>query len=90
MHQQKITVRPDSKGRVSLGKFAKGVSSFTVLTDQHHRVILEPNVEIPAREKWLFENKEALEKVKRGLAQAAAGKLTDLGTFAENLNEDDN
>lgn len=63
MSQKQISkVRPDSKGRIFLGKIAEGVSSYTVITD-HGRIILEPNVEIPAKEKWLWENKTALKQV---------------------------
>jgi hypothetical protein len=44
-----ITVRPDSKGRIALGAFAKGVSSFRVHKEEGGRVVLEPFVEIPMR-----------------------------------------
>ena len=33
---------------------------------------------IPSSEKWLYENKRALESVRRGLRQAAKGKVTKL------------
>ncbi len=67
-------VRPDSKGRILLGALAKGVSSYTVTKD-NGRIILEPNVEIPAKEKWLWENKTALQKVKKGLQDSAARRV---------------
>ncbi|MDD3014335.1 MAG: hypothetical protein PHC34_11590 [Candidatus Gastranaerophilales bacterium] len=41
---------------------------------------------IPPEEAWLFENKEALESVKRGLDDAAAGRLSK---FEESLEEFD-
>jgi hypothetical protein len=44
------------------------------------RTILEPMVEIPAREAWLYENKGALEKVKKGLSER--GKIKR-GSFAK-------
>lgn len=80
------TIRPDSKGRITLGTFAKGVSSFSVHVDKSHRIILEPLVEIPAREKWLFENKFALNQVKKGIQDAATGKVTkkDFSHFLKN------
>ena len=52
-------VRPDAKGRITLGQLAVGVSSFAIHIDKHHRIILEPFAEIPAKEKWLYQNKEA-------------------------------
>src|SRR5687768_8006630 len=81
-------LRPDSKGRVALGELAKGVSSFHVSVEGE-RVILEPYVEIPAREKWLFENPEALTSVKRGLADSAAGKTKRRGSFAKHVDDTD-
>lgn len=45
-----------------------------------HKIILEPYTEIPAQEKWLFKNHEALKKVKRGLEDSAAGRLRDKGS----------
>lgn len=46
-------------------------------------------VEIPAREKWLFENPEAVASVRRGLADAKAGRTQSLGSFAKYAKEDD-
>jgi hypothetical protein len=83
------TIKPDTKGRIYLGRLAEGVSGFAVKIDKHHRIILDPLVEIPAREKWLFDNKVALKSVKQGLEDAKAGKLHDLGSFAKYLDEDD-
>lgn len=76
-------VRPDSKGRIALGKLAQGVSSFRVQRKDDGRIILEPYAEIPAREKWLFENEAALKSLKTGLVQAAKGKTRTLGSFAQ-------
>lgn len=81
-------LRPDSKGRVALGGLAKGVSSFHVSIDGD-RIILEPYAEIPAREKWLFENKSALASVKRGLAQSAARRTENRGSFAKHVDDSD-
>lgn len=82
-------VRPDSKGRITLGSFAKGVSSYKITLDRHHRIILEPFVEIPAQEKWLFENKQALEKVKRGLEDSAKGRIKSKGKFSQYIDEEE-
>ena len=82
-------LRPDSKGRICLGKLAKGVSSFRVTVDEQQRIVLEPYAEIPVREKWLLENSEALASVKRGLEDAAAGPVSSRGSFAEYSGKDD-
>ena len=86
---QNRTVRPDAKGRITLGEFAKGVSSFRVHQEKDGRLILEPFREIPAREAWLFENPAALAKVRKGLKDAAEGKLSRRGDFSKFTDADD-
>jgi len=43
----------------------------------------DPAVSVPIREMWLYRNPIALAKVREGLAQAAEGKLHDLGSSAK-------
>ena len=77
------TVRPDSKGRIALGVLAKGISSFVISLDAQHRIILEPLVEIPAQEQWLFKNKKALHQVKQGIEDSGKGKVKSRSSFAK-------
>jgi hypothetical protein len=70
-----ITVRPDSKGRVALSRFAHGVSSFHVHLEKDGRIVLEPFAEVPARERWLYDNQKALKSVKKGLKESEEGKV---------------
>lgn len=58
-----IILRPDSKGRISLGAITNNVSSYRISVEDNGRVVLEPYAEIPLSEKWIFEDKELLEKV---------------------------
>lgn len=81
--QSTISIRPDAKGRIALGALARGVSSFQATVDSEGRIILEPFAEIPAREKWLFDNKDALNAVREGIAQSAAGKTRSRGSFSK-------
>src|SRR5688572_10678088 len=82
-------VRPDAKGRIFLGALiTEGVSSYTVIKDQG-RIILEPNVEIPAKEKWLWNNKTALQKVKKGLEDSAASRIKSRGSFAKFVDDEE-
>jgi hypothetical protein len=81
------TKRVDSKGRLTLGE---DFANETVLVEMHAdgEVTLRRARVIPARESWLYENKAALNSVRRGLKQAierrfaaspdpaTAGKLT--------------
>lgn len=85
---QIIQLRPDAKGRINLGKLAQGVSSFRAKRTPDGNILLEPFTEIPAREKWLFDNKSAHGAVKAGLEQAAAGQTLSLGSFAQHADED--
>ena len=84
-----ITVRPDSKGRIALGALAKGVSSFRVHKEKDGRLVLEPFVEIPERERWLYKNPEALAMVEQGLRESAEGKTVRMGSFAQYLDDKD-
>lgn len=85
---QAHTVRPDSKGRITLGPYAKGVSSFRIHPQKDGRLVLEPYTEIPAREAWLFENQAALTKVRKGLKDAAAGKISRRGDFSKFVDDE--
>ncbi|MFC1771562.1 hypothetical protein ACFLZV_06730 [Candidatus Margulisiibacteriota bacterium] len=82
-------VRPDSKGRILLGKLAKGFSSFDIQEIDYGEFIVKAKVEIPAKEKWLYENKEAMKKVKRGIEQAEKGKMRSRGKFSKYLDDDE-
>ena len=68
-----IILRPDSKGRLNLGSIANNVSSYKVTVASDGKVTLEPYAEIPLSEKWIFDNKELLEKIK----EQAAHKQTE-------------
>lgn len=81
-------VRPDSKGRITLGELANGISSFRVSQDKNHRIILDPFIEIPAQEKWLFDNQMSLEKVKKGLEDSAKGRVKSRGNFSQYKDEE--
>jgi hypothetical protein len=83
-----ITLRPDSKGRITLGALAKGVSSFRVHKEENGRVVLEPFVEIPERERWLYKNPEALAMVEQGLKESAEGKTYYMGDFSQYADEE--
>ena len=71
------SVKPDAKNRVSLRKtkIPEGVS-FHIYRNCLGQIILDPQVSIPASEAWLFNNPEAIESVRRGLADAKLGKVS--------------
>jgi hypothetical protein len=70
-NMEEIILRPDAKGRVNLGDLAQGVSSYRVNFGENGKLILTPYAEIPFSEKWIFDNKEVLEKVKEQFEKEA-------------------
>jgi hypothetical protein len=48
------------------------VSSYHVTKDEDVKLTLMPYAEIPLSDKWIFENKDALEMVKQHLKQKIA------------------
>ena len=83
------TVRPDSKGRITLGSLAGGASSFKAYKDEKGRIVLEPQVEVPALEAWLWQSPVAMKAVQRGLRDSAEGNLVRRGSFAKYADEDE-
>ena len=71
-----VRLRPDSKGRITLGKLADGVSSYRARRQKDGKILLEPFIEIPAEERWVYENPDILAVIKRGLADSKAGRVT--------------
>jgi len=76
-------VRPDSKGRITLGKRASEFSGYLMKERTDGSILLEPLMEVSAKEAWLYQNKEALASVRRGLKQASQGKTKSLGSFSK-------
>ena len=80
LHMNVISLTVDSKKRISLTKLLppgniRSVQAYT----EGHRIVIEPMMEVPVEEAWLFENKDALRKVLTGLSQKGSIKR---GSFA--------
>lgn len=58
-----------------------------MIKTKNHKIILEPSLEIPSREKWLFGNKVAMNKVNQGLKDAKAGRFVEKGNFAQYIDD---
>ena len=77
-------VKPDSKRRVVLPSFlVREDIIYHVYSNSVGQIVLDPQVTIPASEAWLFNNPDALASVRRGLFDAARGKVSkvDLDTL---------
>ena len=67
------TKQTDGRGRISLGA---GFANRTFLVEEAGDcVVIRPARVIPEDEAWLYANKEALEEVREGLAQARRGEV---------------
>ena len=78
------SVKPDAKKRVVLPRLQvlEGVT-YHIYTNSLGQIVLDPQVSIPASEAWLFNNPDAIASVRRGLNDAAQGRVSkvDLNTL---------
>ena len=75
------SVKPDNRKRVILPKtLIKEGITYDIYTNSVGQIVLDPQVTIPASELWLFENKEALASVDRGMAETTR---INRGSFAK-------
>ena len=76
-----LTRKTDSKGRITLGE---SLANRTMIVEQHgDEIVLRLARVIPEREAWLYDNKQALASLRRGLKQAKAGRFARKGPDLE-------
>lgn len=87
---RKIGVRPDARGRVTLGDTVQD-SDYRVLVNESGQILLDPivTVSVPASEAWIWENPAVRASMGRALQQAAKGEFHDLGSFAKHVDRGD-
>lgn len=68
----------DDRNRLTLGEFMKGSKRVRLYMNERGELFLQPVAEIPASELWLFQNRGAIESVKKGLKDAAEGRVSKL------------
>jgi hypothetical protein len=81
-------VVPDSRKRVVLPKTVvrEGVTYY-VYHNSIGQIILDPQASIPASELWVFENKDILASLDRGIRESLTGKTITRGSFARHVND---
>jgi hypothetical protein len=89
----------DERKRVSLtkalaslnktfGSQLDAVLRFDVYVNEAGQILLSPEVSVPTHEPWLYRNPKALKTVLKGLEEAGAGKVKELGSFAKYADDD--
>jgi len=77
-------VKPDAKRRVVLpAVLVREDITYHIYTNSDGQIVLDPQVTIPASEAWVFNNLDVRALVKRGLSDAAQGRVSkvDLNTL---------
>jgi hypothetical protein len=93
MRKKPCTVSKDDRQRICLTKVLskeeqEDFNSFRVYRDGA-KIVLEPIVEVPTKDHWIYKNPKALKSLLEGLKDAEEGRLYDLGSFAKYATEDD-
>lgn len=79
-HRKEIKLPLDTRNRVCLTQFLPSnleISSFRA-HQEGNKIILEPLVEIPSEEHWLYKNPKAMASVKKGLEDIKEGRVSSL------------
>jgi hypothetical protein len=80
----------DTRGRVTIARAgARPGRRYRVYANMDGVVVLEPVVSIPEREMLVWEKPELAQQIREGIAEAEAGRTTDLGSFAQFLTDED-
>jgi hypothetical protein len=82
MESHESRVSKDDKNRISLTRILskeeqKNFSSFRIYREGG-KIILEPVIEIPPKDHWIYKNPEALASLMKGLEQVKEGKTKKL------------
>lgn len=93
MRKQTPTVNMDAKQRICLTRVLskeerENFNAFRIYRDKG-KIVLEPVVEVPAKDHWIYKNPKALAALMKGIKDAEEGRLHDLGSFAQYAIEDE-
>lgn len=81
--KKETVVKVDSRNRITIPKdITKSLSHLYKIYEKSGNIILEPIIEIPKEELWLFDpkNKAIIDELKQALKQKANKKI-DLSSF---------
>ena len=88
-----LSVNMDTKQRVCLTRLLtkeerENFSTFRIYREGG-KIVLEPVIEVPEKDHWIYRNPKALSSLMKGIKDFEEGKLQDLGSFAQYASEDD-
>lgn len=95
MRKQPNKVQMDTKYRICLSAFLSRdernyLNSFRVYRQKDGKIVLDPLVEVPARDHWIYKNPESLASLTKGLEDAKKGRVRELDVdFSQFLDEED-
>ena len=83
----------DSKGRITISNEwmpykNQTVRSFKIYSNGDGDLLLRPEVTIPAREAWIYQNPDVIKSIKKGIKELEEGKgdiVDDLDSYLEKL-----
>jgi hypothetical protein len=79
-------VKPDARRRIVLpANLVKEDVSYYIYANSAGQIVLDPQVTIPASEVWLFEHREILESIDKGMAEK---KVIDRGSFESYIDDE--
>ena len=86
-----ISSKIDSRNRVTLGQVLmmlkgfndRNIDEFEILLGAEGDILLRPQTSIPTRELWIHQNPDAMKTLRKGLKDAAEGRVTNV----KNLNK---
>ena len=90
-----VDTRPlDSKHRITLGGRLQKllmskmkIDSYQVFVGKEGDILLRPAVSVPSSETWVYRNPEVIGKIRRGLKEAAEGKIEKIDDLESFLND---
>lgn len=77
----------DEKKRLILKKIKHPSAMYRIYENSQGQIILDPVVTIPASEAWLYKNAEAISSVRRGLREAAEGRLVTRRSYSSHAGD---
>lgn len=93
MRKHTVSVNMDAKQRICLTRVLSkeerdNFNTFRIYRDGG-KIVLEPVIEIPQQDHWIYKDPKALASLMRGIKDAEEGRLHDLGSFAKYVEEND-